>query len=333
MNKKAAFAMQIHWVFVLIAGGIILLFFITVITSYRGTADTKIAVDMLQNMDTLFAGAQASDNTLSTVDMPPQVEVIVTCDVSSQIAIGGTSASRNVEQLLVFSRSELSARQLTFFTRMLRMPFIVGNVLYAAESNMRFYVPTSKVDDFVGIIPEQFMIVTYDDINHIRIDGTTAIVVDDHTVMNDIGTDEQLVRAMRRHDVRVIRYQGSIHEGSAHIHRSRRGERNLQDTGNMEYNNHMLFMGILFSESAEFYECMQKKIIEQVGIQQRLLQKRLDIYINGIDGELAVSDQFCKTQYEQASTLLNNNPLSVQQQAQLQQYNRQINTRSCPSIY
>ncbi len=70
-SKKASVEIQFNWIFILIAGGLILIFFFSIVMKQSEVSKSKIAASISVDMGSIFKGAQVGTDTEHLVDMPP----------------------------------------------------------------------------------------------------------------------------------------------------------------------------------------------------------------------------------------------------------------------
>ena len=70
MIDNKGFALQFHWLFILIAGGIILVFFFSVAGKQKALSDEKLSLSLVQSMDAIFEMAGAGEGTSQVIPLP-----------------------------------------------------------------------------------------------------------------------------------------------------------------------------------------------------------------------------------------------------------------------
>ena len=82
---------EFNWIFIIIAGAIILTFFVTFAFKYKSVQEEKLSVDLLINLDKALYNLQASPYaTFDIIDIPKDLQI--TCD---DLKIGDRSYSNN----------------------------------------------------------------------------------------------------------------------------------------------------------------------------------------------------------------------------------------------
>ena len=153
-KKKGAIEIQFNWIFVLIVGALILVFFINISNAQRKAADQKLAFDLLSNVDLIMSGALTIPKTGQVFDMP-NIPFSLEC---SRISMSGVS--RQFPDRIIFGPDQLSGRKLIVVSQDWTTPFKVSNFLYLTTSNVRYVVVAENPDklqeanDFVNSLPD-----------------------------------------------------------------------------------------------------------------------------------------------------------------------------------
>ena len=68
-GKKAQIQVTFSWVYILIAGAVILLFFIGIVVKQKSISEENLATDVVRVMESIFTGAGVSEKTKNFVDI------------------------------------------------------------------------------------------------------------------------------------------------------------------------------------------------------------------------------------------------------------------------
>ncbi len=147
-KKKGAIEIQFNWIFVLIVGALILVFFINISNSQRKAADQKLAFDLLSKVDLIMSGALTIPKTGQVFDMP-NIPFGLEC---SRISMSGVS--RQFPDRIIFGPDQLSGKKLIVVSQDWTVPFKISNFLYLTTSGVR-YVVVANADE-----PAQFQTAT-----------------------------------------------------------------------------------------------------------------------------------------------------------------------------
>ena len=67
---KRGIEIQFNWVFILIAGGVILAFFFTIVTKQQTLSTERLAVQLSRDLDTVFSAAIAAKGVAQVLSIP-----------------------------------------------------------------------------------------------------------------------------------------------------------------------------------------------------------------------------------------------------------------------
>lgn len=132
-TKKAAIEIQFNWIFALIAGGLILFFFITVISGQKETSEQKLHTELTSQFELIFAGQGVATGTKNQIAIPP-VPISFGCN---DYSIG--DQSRAFGNSIVFSPPKIEDNMMLTATRAWLIPFKVSNFIYLTAPNIKYY--------------------------------------------------------------------------------------------------------------------------------------------------------------------------------------------------
>lgn len=131
-NKRAFVEVQFNWVFVLIVGAIILIFFVSIVNSQKKQSDQNLAFDVLSNIDLIMSGGLTVPKTGQIFDMP-RLELEFDCNTLSVFGV-----TRQFPDKIVFAPDLLKGRQLVVWSQDWNVPFKATNFLYLTTSDVRY---------------------------------------------------------------------------------------------------------------------------------------------------------------------------------------------------
>ena len=70
MINKKAITLQFHWIFILIAGGIILAFFFSIASKQGDLSDEKLSLSLVHSIDMILELAESSEGTSQVIPLP-----------------------------------------------------------------------------------------------------------------------------------------------------------------------------------------------------------------------------------------------------------------------
>lgn len=153
-SKKAVVEVQFNWIFVLVAGALILLFFIVIINKQRAVSNKKLAIDILNSMDKIIAGQKTSENRQDFINMY-ETEMSYLCGgCDCTFSLAGMSKSKG--NIVVFAPASVKSNTLLTWTQSWDMPFRVTNFVYMSVPEAKYYFisPSNSIKrDFIDNLP------------------------------------------------------------------------------------------------------------------------------------------------------------------------------------
>lgn len=144
MNNKAISAV-FSWIFILIAGALIITVFTIIATQTTTGASERAQLQALQNVNTILHTQQTTGDVETNVNIPHS-NLQITCEairdnneiaLINQLQIGGFTQS--LENQLIVGRNQETNR-LNLFSKKLRLPFEVGTVLYVSSFEEELFI-------------------------------------------------------------------------------------------------------------------------------------------------------------------------------------------------
>ncbi len=138
MNKKA-FELQFHWIFVLIAGALILAFFFSVAQKQRELSQEKLQLTLATEIENIFTGAIVSKGTAQKLPVPPQ-GIAFECSEGCACQFRIERAPRQFGDKAMFAPAFLKDQDITVWALELKLPYRVTNLLYLTNPNIKYYL-------------------------------------------------------------------------------------------------------------------------------------------------------------------------------------------------
>lgn len=133
---KRAIEFQVHWIFILIAGAVILAFFFGIVQKQKTVSEQKLSIRLSQQMEAVFAGAIESKGTSQQLAIPqPGIAFSCTqaCDCSWII---GKKANPFLDNL-IFAPPLLQGTDALAWSLEWKLPFRVTNLLYLTNPDIQ----------------------------------------------------------------------------------------------------------------------------------------------------------------------------------------------------
>ncbi len=137
--KKSQISIQFHWIFILVAGIIILGFFIGIALRQKTVSEKRLAIDVKEKFNEIFAGAGASESTAIEIFVP-DIEIEFSCigNVSRYVLKNGDVSQDTVHEIIFASDLVKSKSTIITWAIPWNMPFNVQNFLMIASPEIRY---------------------------------------------------------------------------------------------------------------------------------------------------------------------------------------------------
>jgi len=150
-SKKGQLTLTFNWIYVLIAGAIILLFFIGIIVKQKSVSEEQLSYDITRTLESIIVAATVSEQTKNFIDTSSLKDYSFkfTCeiedpggfkDIFSGYGIEGSSATVETPIEPIFAPEEIKTTEIVAWSLPYEMPFKVMDVLLITSSNTKYYV-------------------------------------------------------------------------------------------------------------------------------------------------------------------------------------------------
>lgn len=126
-NRKAQLSSGFNYIFALIIGGIVFMFFVGFAYQYLGFAQSVSAAELVNDLDDEFAAFSASDSAEKTLSFSQTATFRV---YEGSLLSGGQS--KEIDHA-IFSPFEISGKDIYLATKALDIPYRVGNLFYISD--------------------------------------------------------------------------------------------------------------------------------------------------------------------------------------------------------
>jgi hypothetical protein len=160
MERKGQLAIPLHWIYILIAGAVILVFFIVIVSKQKTISQDSLSITVIGKLEGIFTGASLSEQTVNIIDIP-NLQLKFVCDETgySEFKVGDVSSE--ITNQPFFAPSTLETSQLVTWALEFNMPIKVTNLLYIGSTSINYlvvYDPANPtlMNQIQNTIPEQF---------------------------------------------------------------------------------------------------------------------------------------------------------------------------------
>lgn len=133
LTKRGIVEVQFNWIFIMIAGGLILFFFMTVISYQQQLSKNKLGVELASQLELIFSGRGVSPGAkqpIDVADVPMQFECNEYRVMDQRIASGN---------VLIFAPAEIFTRKLMTITMSFDVPFRTNTFIMMTSPQIKYY--------------------------------------------------------------------------------------------------------------------------------------------------------------------------------------------------
>jgi hypothetical protein len=302
--KKGSIEIQFNWVFVFIVGTIILLFFARVTWKQKDISESKIAIAVLNDIDTITTGAASSAGTAQDVEIPEvDLRFTTTEDCYSTYKLGRNN--RRLENTFIFAPDRIEGRSLISWTKDWSIPFKVNNLVYMTSPLVRYVI----IDDGAGGYAEQLNRTLNDEAEVIQIERISSSDISSLEDLNNykvrfIAFDDSEIpinvpefRRMDDKDVTAVVISPMGLEEYGRVKFYKKNGNSIQSlVGESFYIKEEGMYGAIFADNPDIYNCNMKAAFERLRFVSQLYLNRTTL----LQKEHAAADVACKQYYYSA---------------------------------
>ena len=316
-KKKGQIDIQFNWVFMLIIGGVILLFFFGLILKQKDTTETKIAANIKEDLSSIMTGSSISTGTASLIEIS-EIEMEFDCE---GYRIGSVSP---IDPHISFSPNRMVGNELIVWSLDWNVPYRVANFLYITSPRIRYVIvddagylaeelnetlpPGTIIKDdlekpfFVKEIVKENELANIKDQNYDKIRfiffGKGTNIPD--TMLDDLDKDAD--------DISAISINGNSIDGFGNVYffkKSKLSNTWTPDPSASEYESFYLgqasLIGAIFTEDIETYECNMQNAFDHFSIVTMIYENKTNALVNYYKEK---SDTSCQSSMVGASDTL-----------------------------
>ena len=146
-NKKASAESTIKWIFALIAGGIILSFFMNIYSNHKAVAVEEALVDIRMKLNNILANAQGHPNTVIPFTVTDINLKYGRCTKGYCLYMNDNKRMNlQLSDLFTFHNLFTYSERLLLFTSPFYMPYKITNFIYITSPDILFVFLSKKKD-------------------------------------------------------------------------------------------------------------------------------------------------------------------------------------------
>ncbi|MBW2970949.1 hypothetical protein KY320_02185 [Candidatus Woesearchaeota archaeon] len=342
-KKRGAIEIQFNWVFIFIAGSLILAVFVGFVNKQSENAELKLGAQIVGNTNSIITQSYVTSDKSSVVTLvkPLEFRCVDSCNsfgCDSGFNIQDTTVGWSTPVQVIFAPDLIDGREMVTWSKDWSVPFRVMNFLYLTSKDVRYvFIDTSstsddKIVDFYDEMPKSLKAEKVPDPSTLKNLNNYKVKL----IYYDISTTPQLpngLKSMPVGDVSAV----VIESSASKIEFYKTLNTGFSLEGDAYYLGDAPIYGAIFSENMEMYNCNMKKALLRLG-------KVSDLYLDRVQ-DLQPEYSACSSIYGNAINSLMEiknfgDPDKLGSLNGMQQYisevedqNQALMVHSCPVIY
>lgn len=296
--SKKAFEMEFHWIFVLIAGAVIIGFFFMIAQKQQTASHEKLGVEIATQLDAAFASALQSQGTTQPMPLPSEGIKFYAGDTNAPCGVPPScdcnyyvfDRPTKFEDKIMFAPNELAATQAIVWTLDFKAPFRATNFFYMTTTKTKYVIVASETDPavrqmkdkLVKDMPEQIekQVIAPAQVKDILYNYASTRII----FLNENPADylQLIISASKEKDVSILNLRLN---GEAEFYNKKSNKNTfesvktvyLADLTNADaaISDAVLYSAI-FSENPHLYECQLKQAYQKLNNVAKIIRKRAE---------------------------------------------------------
>lgn len=263
-SKRGVVEIQFNWIFILIAGAIILTLFAGIILRQKNISERSTNVLILNSLDAILAGSEVSEGTVNVVKIP-----------TSKIEFGCNSytigtASKQLNTMNVFTPSVLEGNSLISMSLEWSVPYRVTNFIYLTNPRIRYVFVADNSDT----LSKKIFDIMPEDIRDDQIHNKVVDIMnedDDEVRIIFFNRPEEFPDSLIGEKVTALK----VDEISGTLEFFEAENNNFVNKGMSYYIEDSTLIGAIFTDDFEIYECTMKNAFEKLNIVSQVYQGKI----------------------------------------------------------
>ena len=341
MKNKKSFEMQFNWIFVLIIGAAILLFFASIIFKQKNLSDVTSKTELLRDIESLIDGASVSLDTTNTIALSKS-NMDISCN---KISIGGTS--KQYQNLILFAPSSIKGNTLVSQTLAFSIPYRSANLLYMTSQQVRYILigNSDLAREINKTVPNELSKEKYSSYDESKIKDLNNYKV--RFVFTDSNLPSNVPASLLKmpdSDVTALKISGDNQKGTLEFYQKNNNA--WASKGSSVYIKMPSLIGAIYTDKEELYFCNMQNVFSRAKIVTTVYNDRTNQIAN-----VASTGSDCKKAYINALPKLNiirdslsnlttartfdiaNADKIISSSKDISTQNKEAQKFSCPTIY
>lgn len=143
MKQKGQIQLTFNWIYIAIAGAVILLFFFSIIVKQKQVSEERLSTEVVGIMDSILAGARVSEKTKNFIDASGLADYSLYFDCEAGVGeFGIEDRPARTQNAIdpVFAPRSLRGHRIIAWSLPYRLPFKVIDFLIITSSSNKYYI-------------------------------------------------------------------------------------------------------------------------------------------------------------------------------------------------
>lgn len=291
-NKKA-FEMEFHWVFVLIAGALILIFFFTMAQKQKTISQDRLTLTLSTQLENVFISAMQNEGTAQTIPLPTKGIIFY---APSQQPCGQTLCDCNYyifdrptkfADKIMFVPNELNAPEAIVWTFAWKTPFRATNFFYMTTKKTKYLFVVNTEDSaskqlknkILRDLPEEIEKEIIEDTSKLsktetyNFENTRIIFINKEPSVSEVNTASKGRQASIVH-IDLQNNEAIFYNKKTTGSFEQTTQKFMLDTTGSEAINEAMLYGVIFAEHPHLYECQIKEAYKKLSNVARIIKMR-----------------------------------------------------------
>jgi hypothetical protein len=344
MKKRGAVEVQFNWIFVFVAGSLMLLFIVGFVTTQRQRAEESLAYRVLRDTSTLIAqaGVASGKSDLLILNKPLRFD----CDsmsctehgCSSGFSVDDTRIRWETPIRVIFSPDMIRGRKLITWSLDWGVPYRVVNFIYLSTPEIRYVFigsPDEPIAELYNELPKSVD-------KELVSDPSSIINKNNYKVKmvyyeSDPGSVPPAIRGKTQEVTAINILPDSSGDNTGIIRFYEQGDlrSTFVEVGEANYLGTPSIHGAIFSNDLEIYECNMKKALLRLNkVSSVYREKVLNLLVTPLADSCEYSQDSVVSIIENSADLDLNSLDAIDQEIKaLKIDNTRLKIYSCPLIY
>lgn len=352
--RRGQLDVQFNWIFVLIAGAVILGLFFKVAYTQRQVSQDKAAIRLQHDFDAITSAALQSKDTIQAIPLS-KMGLVFNCDATCACDMMFGRFALSFQDRSIFAPQSVQGTEARLWVLDWKVPFRVTNFLYVTNDLTKYYIVGSASDPVVArlmaIIPDEVNIEAVGSMEAARNEGYDNAVF---VTLSAAVPSPQVVARFKGADIRVVQVAenpGTAGIGTVTINRARKGKFKMEDAVKSGYAGDELLLGAIFAQDGAAYKCNARTaFMRLLGVALVYTERATSLQASHVGDSCApIYTQIVEPQgplaviARDARTIVDEEPAGAALQEKintikeagltLQRLNEQLLRQSCPTVY